>query len=338
MQPPDDSTLTTVAIAGLLAAVAFLEFPAEIIGAKAMLPKAADTSLTAIAIAGAVVVVGLLLSLRLARQPVQQSATTRLPTPVRHAVPTGAPSVTGSTATNRSSRGPSSVMATSAANGRMRTAFERAFHACLPNANADRLEAPAPPLHSTSRPEYADRSPMPLLVEHQQPAAFTDVIPRLDTPICSCALQRWPGRLAFPVLHITANGGEYADNNDIPNCLKLWSAALKLGEPLLVVYDFSRARLPPFFLGRKLLNKCVAWADANVVEWDTNCQGIAVVLSNPLASGFFNMVMKIMSPPQPMSYCTDVDAALDFLGSVREARSYVKASYPARAQSGNARS
>ena len=152
----------------------------------------------------------------------------------------------------------------------------------------------------------------------------------MDTPICSCVVERRPGRLAFAVLHITANGGEYADNDDIPRCLELWSAALSLGEPLLVVYDFSRARLPPFFLGRKLLNRCVAWADINVVKWDTHCQGIAVVLANPLASGFFNMVIKIMSPPQPMCYCTNVEAALDFLGGVRRARSYVKASYPAR--------
>eukprot|EP00900_Chrysochromulina_parva_P017198 jgi/Chrpa1/2547/Chrysochromulina_OHIO_Genome00013822-RA len=135
----------------------------------------------------------------------------------------------------------------------------------------------------------------------------------VTTPIGSVFVERWP-QLAFCLLHITALGGEYDDNDDIPRCLKVQDAALGLGEPMLVLYDFSSARLPPMILGRKLLQHCMRWADKNAPEWDTQVQGIAFVMPNPFVRSFCNMVTKTVSPPQPVQYCADEVEAIAFLG------------------------
>lgn len=148
----------------------------------------------------------------------------------------------------------------------------------------------------------------------------------VTTPIGSVFVERWP-QLAFCLLHITALGGEYDDNDDIPRCLKVQDAALGLGEPMLVLYDFSSARLPPMILGRKLLQHCMRWADKNAPEWDTQVQGIAFVLPNPFVRSFCNMVTKTVSPPQPIQYCADEVEAIAFLGRVRTSLSYRKKSY-----------
>ena len=148
----------------------------------------------------------------------------------------------------------------------------------------------------------------------------------VTTPIGSVFVERWP-QLAFCLLHITALGGEYVDNDEIPRCLKVQDAALGLGEPMLVLYDFSSARLPPMILGRKLLQHCMRWADKNAPEWDTQVQGIAFVMPNPFVRSFCNMVTKTVSPPQPIQYCADEVEAIAFLGRVRTSLSYRKKSY-----------
>ena len=153
------------------------------------------------------------------------------------------------------------------------------------------------------------------------------VLPLVVTPIATCHVERRPGQLAFGLLRNTATGGEYGDNDDIPRLLRVWDAALELGEPMLVLYDFTSGHAPPFLLGGKLLQPCFRWANENARAWDTHVQGLAFVIPSPIVRRFLEMLTRMLAPPQPIRYCADLDEALIFLGGVRVARSYVKAAY-----------
>ena len=104
-------------------------------------------------------------------------------------------------------------------------------------------------------------------------------------------------------------------------------AALALGTPFTVLYDFEHSKVPPLLLGRKLLGFCTTWADANARAWDEQVQGLAIVISNTLLRTFIDMCRRILAPPQPMAMCATRDEALEFLCDVRTAKSHVKASY-----------
>ena len=100
--------------------------------------------------------------------------------------------------------------------------------------------------------------------EAEAEAEAADVVAgtAVETALCTVAVER-RRRLAFCMLCVRATGAEFADNDDIPRCLEAWDAALRLEEPLLVLYDFTRGHAPPLLLGRKLLQPALRWADAN---------------------------------------------------------------------------
>ena len=155
------------------------------------------------------------------------------------------------------------------------------------------------------------------------------LLPPTSTPVCRTWLERRRTQLAFGVLRITVQGGEILGNlhSEVAQHLTVCDAALLRGEPLLVLFDLAEGQLPPFSYARPLLNQLAAWAGANAHEWDSLVQGLAIVLTSPIARGFLQTATALMQPPQPIAYCADVPAALDFLGGIREARSYVKGDY-----------
>ena len=80
-------------------------------------------------------------------------------------------------------------------------------------------------------------------------------------------------------------------------------------------------------LGKQLLSLCVKWADDHARQWDDQVQGLAVVISNPVARAFLNTINRLLQPPEPITYVAGNEEAMSFLGKIRVRRSYVKASY-----------
>ena len=159
--------------------------------------------------------------------------------------------------------------------------------------------------------------------------SIEQLLPSVTTPVVSVALESHPPHdLAFSLLRITAHPGDfYEDLQAIPNVNAFCDEALKLGTPLLVLYDFEHGRLPPLLLGKQLLSLCVKWADDHARQWDDQVQGLAVVISNPVARAFLNTINRLLQPPQPITYVASKEEAMSFLGKIRVRRSYVKASY-----------
>ena len=188
--------------------------------------------------------------------------------------------------------------------------------------------ATSPPASPTSI-----ATPIDMLASAKPSDAPRAVLPPVHTSLASAAFLSHP-ELAFHLLRLTANGGAYGENEDIPRCLQLCDAVLERGEPLLALYDLSKGRLPPFGLGRTLLHTCLLWADEHASAWDAQVQGMAFVVPNAFVRGFLNMVKGVVNPPQPLRYCADEREALTFLSAVRCARSYQKASYQSAAKAG----
>ena len=161
---------------------------------------------------------------------------------------------------------------------------------CLPTVSNVTKSAPTAPSPQSTITVLSDVPPRLVAA----PSYMEDVamLPPVETPICTSSFERRSQQLAFGLLRIVAHDREYHDDDAIPQNLALCGAALARREPLLVLYDFGAARLPPLGLGHKLVKICTTWADANARQWDEHVQGIAIVLANPLVRSFAAMVTK----------------------------------------------
>lgn len=167
----------------------------------------------------------------------------------------------------------------------------------------------------------------------QLPAAIKEVALLAPSVTGACTVevvQRPSQQLAFTLLRITAHGNYNDAESDLTRSLAACSKAVERAEPLLALYDLRDATMPPFWSSQSLVNVAVEWADAHARQWDTHNQGSAIVLPSAIVRAFLNMITGMLKPPQPVLYCASVDEALDFLGSIREAHSYVKDHYPER--------
>ena len=238
---------------------------------------------------------------------------------------------------------------------------------CMQPPQQPPLPAPALSRSQCKEPPRKQQCKQQQQQQQQQQQRGKLMLPAVSTPICRVALETYPDHmLAFPLLRITArSSGAYRDNDDIPRCLHLCGVALSLGEPLLTLYDFGEARMPPYALGKKLVQVsqrtssahlahglyflsvslslthslsrspavralaqiCVRWADEHAEQWDTHVQGLCIIIGNPFVRGTLNLLTKMLQPPQPIRYCATAEEALDFLSSVRVVKSYVKDSY-----------
>jgi len=160
-----------------------------------------------------------------------------------------------------------------------------------------------------------------------EPPTIIPVLAPVLTPIGTVSVERRPGQFAFCLLRHTATDREYRDNDDIPRLLHVWDAAMQLGEPLLVLSDFTDGRSPPLLLAGKLLQPCLRWAHKNARAWDAHVQGIALVIPSPMVRRFLETLTRMLAPPQPVRCFAGLEEAVAFLRDVRIVRSYVKASY-----------
>ena len=157
---------------------------------------------------------------------------------------------------------------------------------------------------------------------------FEAVLPAVHTPVCSVVLERRPSTLAFNLLRVTALPGTWEKGaEDVARILEACEAAIALGAPLLVLCELQDARLPPMTLLRKLLNLILLWGDRMGPRWDALVQGLAMVVANAFVRSFMTMVITLVQPPQPIVSAASTEEALSFLSTLREAKSYVKASY-----------
>lgn len=159
------------------------------------------------------------------------------------------------------------------------------------------------------------------------PPTKIDVLDSLHTPTCTVAFESRPDALAFHLLAFIAHDVEWQGSEDIHRCLVATSRVLATRRPFVTLYDFSQARLPPLFLGQRLLTLCVSWANENARTWDACNQGVAIVLSSPMLRSFLEGACRLVRPPQPIAVCSTRKEALQFLGSLTVTRSYVKEAY-----------
>lgn len=148
----------------------------------------------------------------------------------------------------------------------------------------------------------------------------------MESPICTATLEQRP-RLAFALLRLTARAGELRSEADLSVILDACGAAIARRAPLLVLLDLRDARPPPLAHLRPLLHAIFAWLDAHARAWDERVQGLAMVLSGAIVRGVVAAAARLLQPPQPLLCCASVDEALDFLSTMRRARSYVKGGY-----------
>jgi len=143
--------------------------------------------------------------------------------------------------------------------------------------------------------------------------------PPVITPFMHVTLESRPTH-AFPVLRMRTTGEGYGSPEqaaaDFSRCIQFCIGLLERRERFLVLYDFRVSRWPPV----ALCTQGVREADAHAKAWDTCAQGIACVIDSMIARSFLQMLLKVLQPPQPVTFCSSPDEGLAFLGNIREAQ------------------
>eukprot|EP00316_Scyphosphaera_apsteinii_P016791 CAMPEP_0119307218 /NCGR_PEP_ID=MMETSP1333-20130426/7776_1 /TAXON_ID=418940 /ORGANISM="Scyphosphaera apsteinii, Strain RCC1455" /LENGTH=202 /DNA_ID=CAMNT_0007310711 /DNA_START=87 /DNA_END=695 /DNA_ORIENTATION=+ len=140
-------------------------------------------------------------------------------------------------------------------------------------------------------------------------------------------LEKHHGQL--PRLRVV--GGRVFDVEALVATYTFFDRVLALRRPFTVIWDPRSIVFP--HVSSRLLREIRRWVDTNAVKWDTNVQAHALLLTNPIARSFAQLVVRLFAPPQPVRIVTNEEEALAFHKTCcQQPRSWVKTSYADRDQ------
>ncbi len=168
------------------------------------------------------------------------------------------------------------------------------------------------------RAPKADGSASP--VDASSPEAEQPLVESAQLGFMDVHYRREPG-LALPRLVLVASKREKISMEGVEGVLGMLRTVFDRREYLTITWDAREFSSLP---SRSHVSRGIEWAKDPVVKelLDDHLMGIAVIVRNMFLRGILSLIIRVLSPQQPMKACQDEKEAYEFL---REKCQVVKA-------------